>query len=119
MATDDKPIFAQALTTDGIDAIYGNDLRYVSNGAWDEHLRDDCSGDRNAAILGVRQDINYRIFTEGVISDGSGDVVNSTSCSRTPSRSAATMRVAYAVANPVNRENQVTAASALPVRGSD
>jgi len=110
-ATDDKPIFAQALTTDGIDAIYGNDLRYVSNGAWDDTYAM-IVGDRNAAILGVRQDINYRIFTEGVISDGSGDVqLNLMQQDAIALR--ATMRVAFAVANPVNRV-QETASSRFP-----
>jgi hypothetical protein len=33
------------------------------------------AGDRSMAILGVRSDISFKIFTEGVISDDSGNVV--------------------------------------------
>jgi len=103
--TDDHPIFTQALTTDGIDAIYGNDLLYSSNGAWDDTYSL-IVGDRNMAICGMRQDINYKIFTEGVISDGNGAVqLNLMQQDSIALR--ATMRVGYAVANPPTRSNEV------------
>ena len=82
-------------------SIYGEPLLYVSNGSWD-NTYDLIVGDRNAAIVGVRQDIDYRIFTEGVISDDSGNVIlNLMQQDAVALR--ATMRVAYATANPANR----------------
>lgn len=82
-------------------SIYGEDLLYVSNGAWD-NTYDLIVGDRSAAIMGVRQDIDYRIFTEGVITDAGGAVVlNLMQQDAVALR--ATMRIGYAVANPANR----------------
>jgi HK97 family phage major capsid protein len=95
-----QPIFTVGLNGQP-SAIYGEDLLYVSNGAWDDTYAL-VVGDRNAAIIGVRQDIDYRIFTEGVISDESGNVVlNLMQQDAVALR--ATMRVGYAVANPANR----------------
>ncbi len=95
-----QPIFQQGLNGTP-SSIYGEDLLFVSNGAWDDTYKL-VVGDRNAAIIGVRQDIDYRIFTEGVISDESGNIVlNLMQQDAVALR--ATMRVGYAVANPVNR----------------
>jgi HK97 family phage major capsid protein len=79
-------------------SIYGEDLLYVSNGAWDNDY-DLIVGDRSAAIIGVRQDIDYRLFFEGVVSDDSGNVVlNLMQQDAVALR--ATMRVAFATAVP-------------------
>lgn len=102
-----QPVFQNGLERGAPASLYGEDLLYVSNGAWD----DDYAlvvGDRNAAIIGVRQDIEYRIFTEGVISNEAGAVVlNLMQQDAVALR--ATMRVGYAVANPATRigETQV------------
>ena len=82
-------------------SIYGEDLLYVSNGGWSDSYAL-IAGDRNAAIMGVRQDIEYKIFTEGVISDGSG-VVQLNLMQQDAVAMRATMRVGFAVANPANR----------------
>jgi HK97 family phage major capsid protein len=104
LRTDDgQVVFQNALTTGGPPAIYGEELVIVANGAWDNSIAM-VVGDRSKAILGVRQDIDYRIFTEGVISDDSGNVVlNLMQQDAVAMR--ATMRVGYAVANPINVEN--------------
>lgn len=82
-------------------SIYGEDLLYVSNGAWD-NTYDLVVGDRNAAIIGVRQDMRWEMFREGVIQDGNGAIVlNLMQQDAVALR--ATMRVGYAVANPANR----------------
>ena len=95
-----QPIFQNGLERGAPPSIYGEDLLYVSNGAWDNDYAL-VVGDRNAAILGMRQDMDYRIFTEGVISDAAGAVVlNLMQQDAVALR--ATMRVAFAVANPVN-----------------
>lgn len=81
-------------------SIYGEPLFYVNNGAWDNDY-DLIVGDRNAAVIGVRQDITYDIFREGVISDDSGNIVlNLMQQDATAMR--AVMRVAYAVAIPAS-----------------
>jgi HK97 family phage major capsid protein len=102
-----QPVFQNALDRTSPASIYGEDVLYVSNGAWDDTYAM-IVGDRNAAILGVRQDIDYRIFTEGVISDDSGAIVlNLMQQDAVAMR--ATMRVGYAVANPATRQNETDA----------
>jgi HK97 family phage major capsid protein len=95
-----QPVFQNGLERGAPASLYGEDLIFVGNGAWDDTYAL-VVGDRNAAILGVRQDITYRIFTEGVISDESGAVVlNLMQQDAVALR--AVMRVGYAVANPAN-----------------
>lgn len=101
-ATTNEPIY-QSLLAGSPDQIYGNDLLYVRNGSWVNNY-EMIVGDRNAAILGVRQDITFKLFTEGVISDDSGNVVlNLMQQDAVALR--AVMRVGFAVASPVTREN--------------
>ena len=96
-----QPVFQNGLERGAPASIYGEDLLFVSNGSWDNDYAL-VVGDRNAAILGVRQDIRYEMFREGVISDDSGAVVlNLMQQDAVALR--ATMRVGYAVANPANR----------------
>jgi HK97 family phage major capsid protein len=98
----DNPIY-QTFQQGAPDSIYGNDLLYVRNGSWVNNY-EMIVGDRNAAILGLRQDITFKLFTEGVISDGSGNVVlNLMQQDSVALR--AVMRVGFAVATPVSREN--------------
>lgn len=93
-----QPVFQNGLERGAPPSVYGEDLLYVNNGAWDNDYAL-VAGDRNAAIIGLRQDIDYRIFTEGVISDDSGVVVlNLMQQDAVALR--ATMRVGFAVANP-------------------
>ncbi len=100
-----QPVFQNALTTDGPPSIYGEDILYASNGAWDDTYAM-VVGDRDNAILGVRQDITYRIFDQGVIQDAAGDIaLNLMQQDSVALR--AVMRVGYAVANPATRMNEV------------
>jgi HK97 family phage major capsid protein len=98
-----QPIFQPSLQAGTPATLYGEALTFVSNGSWDPAEALIC-GDRSAAIIAVRQDISYKIFTEGVISDDSGVVVlNLMQQDAVALR--ATMRVAYQVANAINLEN--------------
>jgi HK97 family phage major capsid protein len=98
----DQPIFA-GFQGDVPDTIYGNDIFYVRNGSWVNNY-EAIVGDRSMAILGIRQDITFQVFTEGVISDDSGNVVlNLMQQDSVALR--AVMRVAFAVAQPISREN--------------
>lgn len=99
----DQPIF-QTLREGSPDQLYGNDLTYVTNGAWVNNY-EAIAGDRTMAILGIRQDITYRVFTEGVISDDSGNVVLNL-MQQDSAALRAVMRVAFAVAQPISRENE-------------
>lgn len=105
-----QPLY-QALTADSPATLYGETFTYVSSGPWVNNY-ELIAGDRNAAILGVRQDITFKLFTEGVISDDSGNVVlNLMQQDSVAMRAVA--RFAFAVANPINAEN-ATEATRLP-----
>jgi HK97 family phage major capsid protein len=98
----DQPIYQQ-LSAGSPDQLYGNDFLYVRNGSWVNNY-ELIVGDRNMAVLGIRQDITYKLFTEGVISDGSGAIVlNLMQQDAVALR--AVMRVGFVVAEPVSREN--------------
>lgn len=102
--TDNHPIFSPNLHNEGGPTIYGEPLAYVDNGAWDDDSAELIAGDWSKAIIGIRQDITYRIFTEGVISDDDGAVLLNL-MQQDSAAMRAVMRVAYCVANPLNRLN--------------
>lgn len=98
----DVPIY-QSFGGTSPDSLYGNDFFYVRNGSWVNNY-EMIVGDRNAAVLGVRQDITFTIHTEGVISNDSGTVLLNL-MQQDSAAMRAVMRVAFAVATPVSREN--------------
>lgn len=98
----DNPIY-QSLQSGGPDSLYGNDFLFVRNGSWVNNY-ELVVGDRSKAILGLRQDITFKIFTEGVISDDSGNVVLNL-MQQDAIALRAVMRVGFQVAEPVSREN--------------
>jgi HK97 family phage major capsid protein len=97
-----QPIY-QPIAQGSPATLYGETLTFVSGGPWVNNY-ELIAGDRNAAILGVRQDISFKIFTEGVISDDSGNVVINL-MQQDAIAMRAVGRFAFAVANPINSEN--------------
>lgn len=90
--------------------LFGLPFRSLKNGAWNSTESTLIGGDWSQAVVGIRKDISFDVFTEGVISDGSGAVV----LNLMQQDSAAirlTLRVAWAVGNPGNRLNTDTAGS--------
>ncbi|MFG2001690.1 phage major capsid protein [Spirillospora sp. NPDC048911] len=80
--------------------LYGYPVSEVNNGAWDADEAELIAGDWTKAIIGMRQDITWKMFDQGVISDGDGAVVlNLMQQDSVALR--VTMRVAYATSNPV------------------
>ncbi|MGB3330699.1 MAG: phage major capsid protein [Thermomicrobiales bacterium] len=103
-ATDGQPIFSDSLHAEGAATIYGEPVRYVDNGAWDDSAAELVAGDWDKAIIGIRQDISYKIFTEGVISDDTGKVILNL-MQQDSKAIRAVMRLGFCVANPMNRLN--------------
>ncbi|HEX5119846.1 MAG TPA: phage major capsid protein [Pseudonocardiaceae bacterium] len=84
--------------------LYGYPLSEVDNGSWVESEAQLIAGDWDDALLGMRQDISFKLFTEGVISNDAGAVVlNLMQQDSVAMR--VTMRLAWATANPVTRLN--------------
>ena len=83
----------------GNPSLYGLPMSEVLNGAWDNDYTV-ILGDWTKAVVGVRQDLTYKLFTEGVVSDDSGNVVlNLMQQDAVALR--CVMRCAWAVADPV------------------
>jgi HK97 family phage major capsid protein len=102
-------LFQPSLQAGTPGTLYGENIAYSdANGAWNAHFVDLIAGDWSKAVVGVRQDITFKVFTEGVISDGSGNVVlNLMQQDSVALRVVA--RYGFTVANPINRMNQVEA----------
>ena len=84
--------------------LYGYPMSELTNGAWDMSEAELLMGDWAKAIVGVRQDISFKLFTEGVISDDDGKVIlNLMQQDSVAMR--VVMRVAFATANPATRLN--------------
>lgn len=108
-ATDGTPIYNQGLRNDmSMSTLYGLPLRPLKNGAWNATETHLIGGDWSQAIVGIRSDISFKVFTEGVISDDSGNVVLNL-MQQDSIALRMTLRMAWEVANPANRLNQDTA----------
>jgi HK97 family phage major capsid protein len=94
------PIYQSNMQEGGASNLYGFPLPEVDNGSWDATKAQVICGDWTKAILGIRSDISTKIFTEGVISDNSGNVVLNL-MQQDSIALRMTMRLAFAVANPV------------------
>ncbi len=109
-ATTNEPIYQDiAGTTPPL--LYGEPITWVSNDPWVNNY-EMIVGDRSQAILGVRQDFTFKIFTEGVITDANG-VVLLNLMQQDAIAMRAVGRFGFAVANPINRENS-SASTRLP-----
>jgi HK97 family phage major capsid protein len=103
--TDGIPIYQPNLQDGrGPGMLYGYPVSEVINGSWDVSEAELIAGDWTKCVIGMRQDITWKVFTEGVISDGEGLVVlNLMQQDSVALR--VTMRLAYATSNPVTQLN--------------
>jgi HK97 family phage major capsid protein len=92
----------------------GMPIRYTLDGLWPTGLSaaEAVLGDFRQGIIGIRQDINYEIFREGVIQDNLGAIVYNL-LQQDMSAMRVTARFAFQVANPINYR-QPTEASRYP-----
>lgn len=103
-ATDGHPIYQPDLQGRPGGTLYGYPLNEVANGAWNATEAELIAGDWSKAIIGLRQDISFKMFTEGVITDNSNAVVMNL-MQQDAVALRAVMRLAYATANPVTALN--------------
>jgi HK97 family phage major capsid protein len=82
--------------------LYGYPLSEVNNGSWNFGLTgaEILMGDFDKAIIGIRKDISFKMFDQGVISNDSGVVIMNLMQQDTVAMRM-TMRLAYATVNPV------------------
>lgn len=93
-------------------SLYGYPLNEVLNGAWDPTKASLIGGDWDKAIVGIRQDITFEWFREGVTSNASGVV--QTNLMQQDSRALrVVMRLGFVTANPITELN-ATAGTRYP-----
>ncbi len=93
--------------------LYGRQLAEIDNGAWNATSTgaELLLGDWSKSMVGVRQDISFKMFTEGVVSNDSGKVIlNLMQQDAVAMRMV--MRLAYAVVNPVTILNPASSITA-------
>ena len=77
-----QPIYTPSVAAGNPASLYGYPLNEVANGAWDTTKAMLLAADWTKFVVGVRQDITYKVFDQGVISDTAATWCT-TSCSRT------------------------------------
>jgi HK97 family phage major capsid protein len=86
----------------GAGRLYGYNLAEINNGSWQMPTAGALmlAGDFTKSIIGIRNDISFKMFDEGVISDDTGKVIlNLMQQDAVAMRMV--MRLAYATVNPV------------------
>lgn len=63
-----QPIYLESLRSDGsAPSIYGQDLHYTGNSSWDKTKALALVGDRNAAVIGIRQDMQVKFLDQATV----------------------------------------------------
>jgi hypothetical protein len=119
-----QPIFTSAKMEDGKTAysLDGETLMFPRNGAMDAARSLLIAGDWTQLVWSVRQDLTYKVITEGVITDSNNNIVINLP-QQDSSALRVVFRVGWALPNPINlvNSNQATRfpfASLEPVSAS-
>lgn len=91
-----------APTQGGNASLFGYTLDEVRNGAWNPAVAEGVTLDWSKFVVGIRQDITYDIFKEGVISDADGKVILNLMQQDTKALRVV-FRVGFQVAQPLTR----------------
>lgn len=87
--------------------IDGNPILYTMRGLWPSNTRL-FAGDFSQFVVGVRKDVTFEMFREGVIQDNTGAIVFNL-LQQDMSAMRVTFRAGWQVANPINYEKSVEA----------
>lgn len=108
-ATQNFPIYEPDLQDGRGGNLYAYPFRECTNGAWDPTIADMVGGDWTKAIVGMRQDMTFKMFDQGVITDENGAVIWN-AMQQDGQALRVVVRLAFATANPVTslRPNEAT-----------
>lgn len=62
-----QPIIQNPTAGSNVPSLYGSDLQWVTNGAWDTDEATLLVGDPSYAVLGIRQDITYKFLDQASV----------------------------------------------------
>lgn len=102
-----SPIFTSAKMADGptMYALDGEQLMFPRNGAMDPARSLLISGDWSQLVWSIRQDLTYKVITEGVITDASNNIIMNLP-QQDSSALRVVFRVGWALPNPINLVNE-------------
>lgn len=103
--TTGQPIFKsdmQGATRYGLD---GMDMYFPMNGSFDPAQAQMIVGDWSQLVYAIRQDMTFKIFTEGVIQDPSTKAITYNLMQNDMVALRAVMRLGWEIANPINAYN--------------
>lgn len=96
------PIYTPSLSSGAPSGLYGYPLNESDNGAWDAEQAELLAADWSKFVIGIRQDITYDLFKEGVISDDDGKIIINL-MQQDMKALRVVFRVGFQVAKPVTR----------------
>lgn len=103
--TTGQPIFKTDMQGASRYALDGMDMYFPNNGAFDPTLAKMIVGDWSQLVYAIRQDITFKIFTEGVVQDPSTKAIQYNLMQNDMVALRAVMRLGWEIANPVTAFN--------------
>ena len=96
-----QPIFKSDMQNGTTYSLDGSPMNFPNNGAWDKSKALMISGDFNQLVYSIRQDITFKLFTEGVVQNTDGSIAyNLMQNDMVALR--AVMRLGWEIPNPIN-----------------
>lgn len=103
-----QPIYHPSIAESQPSTLYGYPLNEVTNGGWNADAAKLLAADWNKLAVGIRRDITFDLFDQMVINDDQGKVIFN-AAQQDAKVLRATLRVGFAVANPMTRVNSTEA----------
>lgn len=98
------PLYSPALAPGQPQGLFGYPLNEVTTGAWNSEAAEVLAADWTKFVVGIRQDITFDMFREGVITDNTGKVLLNL-MQQDSKALRVVFRVGFQVANPMTRIN--------------
>lgn len=96
-----QPIFKSDMQNGTSYSLDGSPMNFPNNGAWDKSKALMISGDFSQLVYSIRQDITFKLFTEGVVQNTDGTIAyNLMQNDMVALR--AVMRLGWEIPNPIN-----------------
>ena len=105
---DGQLLYTRSMQDGTVYALDGEQLYFPRNGCWDVAQAHMILGDWQQLVYSIRQDLTFKIFTEGVVQDHTGAIVYNL-MQQDMIALRAVMRIGWQVPNPINRLQEVEA----------